>query len=439
MNPSAYQLMHEGALALADIERNGIRIDTKYYKRQSKNLKQQIMMLGLELDRSEELKIWRRRFKDKFNIDSNDQLKKVLFDEMGIEPPILTAKGNASVNADTLHLIKSPITGPLIKLRQLKKLKNTYIKNILKNTVGEFLHPSYHLHTVLTYRGSSSDPNWQNQPIRDPFMGKIIRRGVIPRKGGMVGGLDYSGIELSMSGCNSRDPVLIDNFTTIHKTQAAECYDLEEEQVTKDVRYCGKNCFVFPELYGSWYDQCAVNLMANIKGMKLKTVDGKGLKKHLKSKKLHTAKAFSNHIKKVEERFWKKYHVHKSWQEKWINDYYKNGYIELLTGFRCGGVITKNQLLNYSNQGPAFHCLLWSIVQMNKWLKKYKMKSKIIGQIHDDMVMDINLKEKEDVLQKAKEIMCKDIKKAWDWIITPLQVEGSFSSENWYEVKEVDI
>jgi DNA polymerase I len=439
MNKNAYKLMHEGALAFSDMEQNGIRIDVPYFKTQRKNIKQQIMMLGLELDRSEELRIWRRKFGTKFKIDSNLQLKKVLFDEMGIKPPILTKKGNASVDAETLHLIKSPITKPLIQLRQLKKMKNTYIKNILRNTVNGILHPSFNLHTVTTYRSSSDSPNFQNMPIRDPKMGKMIRRGFIPREGGMIGGLDYSGIELSMAGCNSRDPKIIDNFTTIHKTQAGKCYKLEQDQITKDVRYVGKNNFVFPELYGSWYEMCASNMIASIGSMNLQRVDGVGLKKHLKEQGLGSINKFTEHIKEVEKEFWEEYHVHKKWQKKWIGDYYKKGYIELLTGFRCGGVISKNQLLNYSNQGIAFHCLLWSIIQMNKWLKKYKMKSKVIGQIHDDMVMDINIEESQDVLAKAKEIMCIEIKKAWEWIITPLEVEGEFSEKNWYEKKEVKI
>ena len=439
MNERAYKLMHEGTLAFADMENNGIKIDVPYYKRQKKMIKEQISLLVLELDRTEEVKTWRKVYKEKFNIDSNDQLKKILFNHLKIEPPTLTAKGNPSVNAETLHLIKSPITKPLIKLRQLKKLKNTYIKNILKQTTKGFLHPFFNLHIVTTYRSSSDSPNFQNMPIRDPYMGKIIRQGFIPREGGIIGGLDYAGIELSMAGCNSRDPQLIKDFTTIHKEMASKCYALPLEQVTKDVRYCGKNCFVFPQLYGSWWEQCASNLLSNVKSMKLKTVDGISVKKHLKARGLGNTIKFGNHVRQVEKEFWGTYHVHKDWQEKWIGDYKKKGYIELLTGFKCGGIISKNQLLNYSNQGTAFHCLLWSIIQMNKWLKKHKMKSKIIGQIHDDMVMDIDKKEQEDVLSKAKEIMCIDIKKEWKWIITPLEVEGEFSDKNWFEKKGVKI
>lgn len=439
MNKETHKLLMEGTLAFSDIENNGIRIDTNYFKKQQRWLREQIGLLECELDKTEELKIWRRRYGKDFNIDSNNQLKKVLFTEMGIEPPILTDKGNVSVNAETLSLIKSPITENLVHLRQAKKIKNTYIKNILKNTVNGFLHSSFNLNTVATFRSSSSEPNFQNMPIRDPQMGKIIRRGFIPREGFMIGGLDYSGIELSIAACNSRDQALIDNFTTIHLDQASKCFMLDKNMVTKDVRYVGKNGFVFPELYGSWWERIASNMMSEIKNMKLQRKDGLGLKEHLKEQGLGNIRAFQNHIKKVEAEFWKTYKVHYNWREKWINDYYKNGYIEMLTGFRCSGILSKNQLLNYANQGPAFHCLLWSIIKMNKWLKKYKMKSKIIGQIHDDMVLDICLKESQDVLAKAKQIMTIDIKKAWSWIITPLQVEGEFSDVNWYEKKEIKI
>jgi DNA polymerase I-like protein with 3'-5' exonuclease and polymerase domains len=130
MNKEAYKLMHEGTLAFADIEQNGIRVDIPYYKRQRLMIKEQIRLLELELDRTEEVKTWRQVYKEKFNIDSNPQLSKVLFTHLEIEPPTLTAKGNPSVDKDSLHLIDSPIVQPLIQLRQLKKLRNTYIKNI---------------------------------------------------------------------------------------------------------------------------------------------------------------------------------------------------------------------------------------------------------------------------------------------------------------------
>ncbi len=439
VNKNAYKLFHNGVRALADVERNGIRIDIPYVKKEQKKAWEKIEQLKHKIKATEEGKCWQKKYGEKFNIDSNVQLANVLFKELGIEPPRVTEKGNPSVDKNTLHLIKAPIIKPLTELRKLNKLSGTYLKGIIEETVNGYLHPSFNLHLVSTFRSSSSNPNFQNIPTRDPVVGKIIRSAFIPREGGWIGGLDYSGIELSMAGCNSKDPMIIKNFTTIHKTAAADCFMLEEDEVTKDARYCGKNMFVFPQLYGSWYEQCGPNMWNGIREMKLKTKSGTGLYKHLKEDRITNEKRFVQHIKGVEREFWKTYLVHKMWQEGWMKDYDKKGYIEMLTGFKCGDVLSKNQLLNYANQGPAFHCLLWSLIEMNKWLKKYKMKSKIIGQIHDDMVMDIDDKEKDDVLKQASYIMCEKIKKAWEWIITPLEVSASFSNVNWYSVEDIKI
>ena len=441
MNRQAYKLFHDGVRAFADMEANGIRIDIKHMQKQRNIADAKIKKLEAKIEDSEEGRAWKKLFKNsktKFNIDSNVQLAKLL-GHLGITPPKVTPKGNPSVDKDSLHLIKLPIIKPLMELRKQKKLSNTFLKGIIEETVDGYLHPSFNLHIPLTYRGSSQDPNFQNLPIRDPVMGKIIRMGFIPRDGFMIGGFDYGGIELSMSGCNSKDPLLIKNFFNIHLEEAANCYAMCESQVTKDVRYNGKNGFVFPELYGSWYEQCAMNLWKAIREMKLTTKSGIPLYQWLKGEDIYNVTDFIDHVQGVEDRFWKRYHVHKDWQEGWLHNYSKKGYIEMLTGFKCGGIMTKNQLLNYANQGPAFHCLLWSLIRMNRWLKKYKMKSKVIGQIHDDMVMDIYLKEKEDVLHQAKKIMCEDIKKAWRWIITPLVLEAEFSEVNWYEKEEIKV
>lgn len=440
MGDEAYKLFHQGALALADMERNGIKVDIDYCKRQQADVSKQIIKLESELEKLEEIKVWRTEYKDKFNIDSNTQLGKILFGHFNIKPPKLTAKGNASVDKDSLYLIKSDIVKPLIRLRQLKKVNNTYLGNIIEETTDGIIHPFFNLHTVKTFRSSSDKPNFQNMPIRDPEMGRIIRQAFVSRfKGGYIGGFDYGALELSMAGCNSKDPKLIENFGTIHKIEAANCYALKQEEVTKNVRYCGKNKFVFPQLYGSWFGACAPALLGAIAEMKLETVQGDSLKNHLRAKGLLDRTKFENHIKGVEKKFWEEYNVHKRWQDKWIADYQKKGYIELLTGFKCSGILSKNKLLNYANQGPGFHCLLWSIVKTNKWLKKNKMKSLMIGQIHDDMLLDIHPEEYQDVLHCVKKIMCDDLKKAWPWIITPLIVEAEFSNINWYEKKEVDI
>lgn len=444
MNKEAYDLFHEGALALADIEQNGIRVDMEYCLDQQKILNKKISSIENNLFESKEVTVWRNIYKDKFSLDSNIQLSRILFKEMKITPSSVTAKGNASVNKDSLEQIESPIIKPLIQLRKLKKLNNTYLKNIIEETVDGYVHPFFNLHTVRTFRSSSDRPNFQNMPIRDKEMGEVIRKAFIPRDGHLIGGIDYSAIEVRIAACYHKDPVMLeyikDPSKDMHRDMAMECYLLEQDQVSKDIRYCAKNQFVFPQFYGSWYEDCTKALWSSISTMKLKRTDDIPLKEHLKSKGIKNPYMFMEHIKKVEDNFWNvRFKVYRDWKRRWVRDYQRKGYFDMLTGFRCKGVMKKNDIINYPIQGVAFHCLLWGLIRLNKWLKKNKMRSKIIGQIHDEITLDVHKEEMEEVLQQAKKIMCEDIREKWKWLIVPLEIEAEFSDKNWYEKKEVKI
>jgi len=130
------------------------------------------------------------------------------------------------------------------------------------------------------------------------------------------------------------------------------------------------------------------------------------------------------------------------WRERWIDQYNKKGYFDMITGFRVEGVISKYQLGNYPIQGPAFHCLLWSLIQVHKlWDSRRTdgFQSLIIGQIHDELTTD----EAEDEFNRNQEeipkIMSEEIRKAWPWIVVPLEVETDATpvGGNWYEKKGV--
>ena len=224
--------------------------------------------------------------------------------------------------------------------------------------------------------------------------------------------------------------------------------------VSKQMRYCGKNMFVFPSFYGSFYKQCAPNLWKAIKEHKLKLNGGIPLKKHLKKEGYselgdcdfdnddEQPGTFVDHIKQVEKSFWKdRFQVYADWKRKWFSDYEATGSISTLTGFQISGNYKRNDIINYPIQGSAFHCLLWSLIELNKQLKKRKMKSKIVGQIHDSIVADVHKKEVDEYLQLAKEIMTKRIRKAWKWIIVPLDVEAEVTplGGNWFDKKEVPL
>ena len=111
----------------------------------------------------------------------------------------------------------------------------------------------------------------------------------------------------------------------------------------------------------------------------------------------------------------------------------------MMTGFVCSGVFSRNQLYNLPVQGPAFHCLLWSLTQIVNRMKRDKMRSVVVGQIHDSIVADVHRDELDDYLQLVKQTMTVDVRKHWSWIVTPLIVEAEVAETNWYEKKAVEI
>ena len=260
----------------------------------------------------------------------------------------------------------------------------------------------------------------------------------------MILEIDYSGIEVRIAACYHKDPKMIQDITNpendMHRDMAMACYLLEKDEVTKDTRYCGKNKFVFPQFYGDYYKNCATNLWSAIDVLKLKTKDGTPLKTHLKQQKIPCYLRFEKHIQDVEDYFWnERYQVYGSWRENHFKKYCTTGYITLKTGFICKGFMTRNEVINLPVQGSAFHCLLWSFIQLNKWMKKNCKKSFKIGQIHDSIVMDVNPSELNKIMIAARRIMTRELPRHWPWIIVPIDIEAEVTPVNgsWYLKKEI--
>jgi DNA polymerase I len=117
----------------------------------------------------------------------------------------------------------------------------------------------------------------------------------------------------------------------------------------------------------------------------------------------------------------------------------KRGGFKTLTGFWIEGVMGRNDVINYPVQGSAFHCLLWSLIRLQRELRWGKMRALIVGQIHDSIVADVPADELDDFLPLAKRIMTEEIRKHWKWIIVPLDIEAEVSESNWFEKKAVEI
>ena len=225
----------------------------------------------------------------------------------------------------------------------------------------------------------------------------------------------------------------------MHRDMACDCYLLEPAQVTKAIRYLGKNGFVFPEFYGSYYKQVAPAMWRAAERLELEEGPmGTPLMEHL-LQKFGGYPAFEDHIREVEHDFWyRRFPVYRKWRERWWIEYQRRGYFDTLTGFRCGGtVLGRNQSINYPVQGSAFHCLLWSLIQLDRWITDEGLDSRIVGQIHDSILQDMVPVEVPAYLAEARMIMRDDIRERWPWITLPLDIETEAApvDGSWYEKK----
>ena len=456
----AYQLFHEGALALADAERYGMTVNVDYCRNKLTHLQRQAERTYKNILTEPEIIMWSKKYGDRFNLNSDDQLQNILYKELNLTPLKSTDKyeddeenKKGSVDFESLSTIKLPFINKLLELRKSKTAQDD-LNGILREQVNGIIHPNFTLHFANSYRSSCRDPNLQNMPIRDPQLGKTIRQAFIPRPGACFGELDYGGIEVHGASWYHHDPAMIeylsDSTKDMHRDMSAQIYKLEsappgywKDKATGSgsiVRYCGKNRYVFPVFYGSYYVECAKNLWRSIDDMHLVDPTGRPLMQHLKSEGIGTFTRFEKHIQDVEKDFWgRRFKVYSSWKDEWYDEYQKKGYFDTLTGFQCKGFLRKNQVINYPPQGTAFHCLLWSFTQISKELKIQGFKSRAICQIHDSIILNLYPEEINRVMQICEEIMIYALKDHWEFITTPITIEAEISpvDQTWHDKKVV--
>jgi DNA polymerase-1 len=437
----ANELFLEGVLAFADIQHGGINIDENYYEKEYKSLSKRINRLEFKLNNCGEAEKFKEKIGRELNSNSSKDLRTLFFDVLGIQSIKKTIKNNNSVDEEVLNRIKIPFTENLLMKRKLVKVRDTYLAQFKREVIEGKIHPFFDLHIASSFRSCSSSPNLQNIPIRDEVAKRSVRRGIIPSKGNKILEVDYSNLEVRIAACYNKDPLLInyinDPESDMHRDQAKEIFFLDDYQVTKDIRFYVKNGFVFPEFYGSYWKSCAKNLWINCLNLEIR--EGFTIKDHLKPKGIRTYDYFEEHVKEVEKKFWERFKIFRRWQDKQIADYLKKGYIELFLGFVREGYLKRNMIINTPIQGSAFHCLLWSFIVLNKIRKEQGWGTKILGQIHDSILFDIVPSEQDYVIKTVERVMCDDIKKEFDWLIVPLDVEFEITGidESWYYKKEL--
>ena len=454
---SAYNFFHEGVLTLCDMEREGIKIDKEYLETEDLHISKRIQRLENKFYDSPLYREWRKAKKDKeINIYSNTQLSEFLYKIKRIKPVKLTYTGQGSTDEEALLNLNIEELRYLVEIRKMKKIKETYIKGFLDEQVNGIIHPSFNLHLVTTYRSSCDHPNFQNLPKRDEKLMRIIRGSIYPSKNNVLLEADYSSLEVRIAACYHKDPTMIkylkDPESDMHADLAEQIFLLKLNKHIpehKYLRYVAKNGFVFPEFYGSYYKSCAWNIAVSHcklsegkwkKGEGVEIEKGYYLSDYLISKGIKSYNDFVEHIEEIENHFWNvRFPVYKKWKGEWYKRYLRRGYIKMYTGFRCSSIMTKNDAINYPIQGSAFHCLLWSLIQLNKEFKRKEYKSRIVGQIHDSILFDVVPEELKEIKEITRRITCQELPKQWDWIVVPLDIEFEVTqiNQSWANKKEI--
>lgn len=439
--PEAYKLLHEGTLAMADAEAAGFRVDTEYVARKKAFIEKKRDYLDAKFKDTTFYKHWAHTVKGTVNTDSPIQLANFLYKVKKIKILKETDSGQGSTNEETLKQLNIPELNILLEKNRYKKAVDV-LNGFEREAVDGYVHPFYNLNLVRSYRSSSSNPNFQNIPKRDEEIMQICRKALYPRPGHQFLEVDYSGMEVRANACINKDPRLIkyvsDPASDMHRDVAIQLFMLDKFDKTleehKVLRQAAKNGFVFPEFYGSYWKNTAAGVACNwgklgqgkwLPGQGISMPEGT-LADHFLDKGIKSLAAFEKHVQKIEADFWGKRFVgYSKWKESNWNKYKKNGYVDLLTGFRCSGVMDKKQVNNYPGQGAAFHCLLWSFNELNRTRKSQNWDTLLVGQIHDSIILDVNPTELEHVARVANRITTQELPRAWNWIIVPLSVDMS--------------
>ncbi len=442
----AYDLFHEGTFAHADMEEEGVFLDIESAGKQTTHLTRQIEFLEEEIEGSKEGKLWKEMFGPAFKLGSGAQLGKVL-QELRVKNLKQTESGVVSTDKSVLQKINSDFTKKLLERKRLLKIRDTYLDGFIREADDQgIIHPNYNLNIARTFRPSCQNPNFQNIEKHDEVAKRVCRSVLVPKQDFIWLEGDYSGLEVRIAACYHKDPVMIqyisDKTKDMHRDTAMELFLLNENEWTSQLRYIAKNNFVFAQFYGDWFQSCAENIWAAIEQYHPKTRQGTPIKDHLKSKGIQNFEAFVKHVEKVEKSFWGvRFKVYNQWRIDWYKQYLENGFFTSFTGFTFQGYMSRNDAINYPVQSAAFHCLLKSATAINKEIKDRGMLSRLMAETHDSFGAFVHPDEFDEFIAMAKDIMTVRLRKEWDWIIVPLDVEFECApmNESWFNLKEIKL
>lgn len=390
---------------LASMEIEGVRVDTKVLDEMGDNINKKLDELTSEIY---------NYAGEEFNVQSPKQLGEILFEKLEIPYP-KKKKASYSTAREILDKIVDyhPIVEKIIEHRTLNKIYTTYIVGI-KNCVKEDgkLHTIYTQTLTRTGRLSSIEPNLQNIPIRYKE-GKEIRKAFIPEEDSVFLSSDYSQIELRMFAHMSGEQNLIDAFKhhlDIHTKTAMDIYHVSKDEVTKNMRRDAK-AVNFGIIYGISSFGLAEDLGVDIKTAK-KFLDNY----------LETFPGIKNYMDKIIKDAYEKGYVKTIMNRKRkIDELYNTNHMIKVQGERMA--------LNTPVQGSSADILKKAMIDIYNEFNRLNLKSKMILQVHDELIFNV----KNDELEKVKEIVINFMENAYK-LNVPLEVDVEIG-KNWYDAK----
>ncbi len=351
-----------------------------------------------------------------FNISSPKQVGEILFEYLKIiDKPKKTKTGQYSTGEDVLSKLtdKHPIVPKILDYRELVKLKNTYVDTLpeLVNPKTGRIHTTYNQVVAVTGRLSSDNPNLQNIPVRT-LRGREIRKAFVARdEQHILMSADYSQIELRIVAAISEDPNMCEAFRLgkdIHTATAAKVYGIREDEVTKDMRYKAKSVN-----FGIIYGQGAFGLAENLNISRTEA-------------------------KQLIDNYFLQYPSIKKYMDHQVNFAREHGYVQTLLGRRrlLRDILSSNAVvrgyaernaINAPIQGSAADMIKVAMINIHHALKKEQLKSRMILQVHDELIFDVHISELEQMKQLVEEHM-----KSAMQLSVPLEV-GIGTGNNWLE------
>ncbi len=392
---------------LAEMELEGVRVDEHFLKDYSSELQKDISTLEREIHEIAG---------EEFNIDSPKQLGAILFEKLKIGSDIKKTKtGQYATGEDILskYAAEHPIIGKILDYRELRKLKSTYVDalpELILPATGR-VHTNYMQTIAATGRLSSNNPNLQNIPIRTS-RGKEIRKAFIPRdEDYALISADYSQVELRIIAALSNDENMCEAFlhgADIHAATASKVFGVPIEQVDKSMRSKAKAVN-----FGIIYGQGAFGLAQNL-----------GISR--------------GEAKEIIDSYFKQFNRLKSYQQENIEQARKKGYVETILGRKrylpdinsANAVVrgfAERNAINAPIQGSAADIIKVAMIRIQKEMKKQGLRSKMIMQVHDELVFDVFKPELEMIEPIIRENMMGAVK-----MRVPLEVEVNHGA-NWLQ------